>query len=286
MASPSASDSFLRKTNEELLYLVQHPELYHAALVAEAGRELRRRGFSLPKPSAPEPAAPAYPLDYAEPAPSGVGRWWPALVLALVVLGLGWWGLRNSASAPASKEEAAKKETAPKPTGPIVLEAVKTERLPDFEAETRAQVAEVRRLLPAADRADTTATGRYLRMARRYWLAENAAVHLTEQARTGSATGVFPGQVDLALERISWFMRAKAYDQHLTPTMEARLDLMQRGLILRRNSLSGFKSRYQVELTTMGQEEEDIAQEAAGLADEIRGRYQRKPAIRGNITEL
>ncbi|RPD50414.1 hypothetical protein DNI29_06380 [Hymenobacter sediminis] len=279
MASPSASDSFLQKTNEELLYLVQHPELYHAALVAEAGRELRRRGVGLPKPPAPEAAAPAYPLDDAEPTPSAVARWWPALALALVMLGLGWWGLRNPTSAP--KEVAAKK-----PAAPIVLEAVKAERLPDFEAETAAQVAEVRRQLSAADRADTTATGRYLRMARRYWLAENAAVHLTNQARHEPVTSVFPGQVDLALERISWFMRAKAYNQNLTLTMEANLTLMQKGLNLRRSSLQSFKSRYRAQMPMMDKEEERVHQEASGLADELRGRYQAKPAIRGNITEL
>ncbi|UOQ78029.1 hypothetical protein MUN84_05255 [Hymenobacter sp. 5516J-16] len=44
MAASSIPDSFLQKPTEELLFLVQHPELYHPSLVAEAGRELRRRG--------------------------------------------------------------------------------------------------------------------------------------------------------------------------------------------------------------------------------------------------
>ncbi|MBX0292931.1 hypothetical protein K3G63_20985 [Hymenobacter sp. HSC-4F20] len=281
MAAASTPDSFLQKTTDELLYLVQHPELYHPALIAEAGRELRRRGASLPNPSAPEPGPPPVAIE-EEPARAGASRWWPAGVLAAAVLGLGWWGLRSS-SAPSTTPAA---KVVARPAAPIVLEAVKAERLPDFEAETAAQVAELRRQLPASERADTTATGRYLRMARRYWLAENAAVHLTKQARTNAATGVFPGQVDLALERISWFMRAKAYNQHLTPLMEARLTLMQQGLALRRSSLQSFKSRYEAELTMMDPGEERVNEEATGFAEELRGRYQRKEPIRGNITDL
>ncbi|UOQ78030.1 hypothetical protein MUN84_05260 [Hymenobacter sp. 5516J-16] len=202
-------------------------------------------------------------------------------MLVAAVLGLGWWGLHTPtkpATPPAS--------VAAKKAEPIVLEAVKTERLPDFEAKTAAQVAELRRLLPAADRADTTATGRYLRMARRYWLAENAAAHLTSQARTGAVTAVFPGQVDLTLERITWFMRAKAYNQHLTAIMEERLNLMQQGLTLRRSSLQVFKSRYEAQMQLLDPQEEKVNQEATGLAEELRGHYQRKQPLRGNITEL
>ncbi|GGG56507.1 hypothetical protein [Hymenobacter glacieicola] len=282
MAASSAPDSFLQKPTEELLFLVQHPELYHPSVVAEAGRELRRRGTSLPPTPAPGPAATPEPVYHEpEPAAAGMARWWPAGVLAAAVLGLGWWGL-HSPTAPAATSA----PVAAKKAEPIVLEAVKTERLPDFEAKTAAQVAELRRLLPAADRADTTATGRYLRMARRYWLAENAAAHLTSQARTGAVTAVFPGQVDLTQERIAWFMRAKAYNQHLTATMEERLNLMQQGLKLRRSSLQVFKSRYEAQMQLMDPQEEKLHQEATGLAEELRGHYQRKQPLRGNITEL
>lgn len=282
MATSSAPDSFLQKTNEELLYLVQHPELYHPALVAEAGRELRRRGAALPASLAPEPTAPPLPPDYIEPGPTFLVRWWPALVLAALVLGLALWGLRSSQSAPAPTPAAT-----PKPAGPIVLEAVKVERLPDFEAETRAQVAEVRRQLPAADRADTTATGRYLRMARRYWLAENAAVHLTKQARTGAVTGVFPGQIDLTVERINWFMRAKAYNQHLTPTMETRLTLMQQGLVLRRNSLENLKTRYDMYGETYLDRDLNRADaEASDIGGELLGKPSKRAPMQGNITDL
>ncbi|GAB2767535.1 hypothetical protein HNQ93_000043 [Hymenobacter luteus] len=281
MATSSAPDSFLQKTNEELLYLVQHPELYHPALVAEAGRELRRRGAPLPKPAAPEPVAPSS-LDYVEPTPSRVARWWPAVVLAALVLGLAWWGLRSSQSAPAVTQA-----PSPKLTGPIELEAVKTERLPDFEAETAGQVAKVRQQLPTPDRADTTATGRYLRMARRYWLAENASVHLIKQARSGAVTGVFPGQIDLTLERITWFMRAKAYNQHLTPTMEDRLTLMQQGLVLRRNSLENLKTRYDMYGETYLDRDLNRADvEASDIGDELLGKPSKRAPMQGNISDL
>ena len=277
----SSSDSFLQKTTEELLYLVQHPELYHAALVAEAGRELRRRGAA----PAPLPAPDAVPVvssyDYAEATPSVLARWWPAGLIATAVAGLAWWGLHSSSS----PETAA----TPKPatTGPIILEAVKANRMPDFEVEAARQVAETRRQLPGPDRADTTAAGRYARMARRYWLAENSAAYLIDQVKADSVTGVFAGQADLALERITWFMRARAYDQHLTPTMEERLQLMQQGLTIRRSSLMGLKVKYESQGTLTadaGLLKADA--EARGLGNEVRGRYQQKAAIRGNIQTL
>ncbi|RSK46844.1 hypothetical protein [Hymenobacter rigui] len=278
----SSSDSFLQKTTEELQYLVQHPELYHAALVAEAGRELRRRGATLPRPATAEPvAAPAPVYDaYAEPTPSPLIRWWPAGLIAAAVAGLAWWGLRDStASTPAAVK--------PATNAPIVLESVKTSRMPDFEVETARQVANTRRQLPAQDRTDTTATGRYARTARRYWLAENAAAYLTAQAQGDSASNLFPNQVDLALERISWFMKARAYDQHLHPVMEARLNEMEQGMLLRRSSLQTLRTQYSVGAeVTESKEAFTQAAEAEDISRGIQGLPSRKEPIAGNLASL
>ena len=281
MSASSSSDSFLQKTTEELQYLVQNPEFYDPSLVAEAGRELRRRGALVPRSATVPPAAEPQLYEAVPVSESFLPTWWPALVVALAIIGLGWWGWRTSSAS--SAEKAAHKA----PAAPIVLEAVKTRQLPSFEQEAAAQVAQTRRLLPAADRADTTAAGRYARMARRYWLAENAAAYLTVQARGDSATGVFPEQVDLTLERISWFMKAKAYNQSLTPAMEARLTEMQQGLQLRRNSLQLLRSTY-----SNGAELPDAAKayteadEAADIGRVLRGLPSRQAPIAGNLASL
>jgi hypothetical protein len=280
----ASSDSFLQKTSEELTYLVQHPELYHATLVAEAGRELRRRGVALPRPQEAEPAAaaPVFTASaYPEATSSPLGRWWPAGLLVAAVAGLAWWGLRNSTATSAAV--AAK----PVSTEPIVLEAVKTDRMPDFEVETARQVATARRLLPAADRADTTATGRFTRMARRYWLAENAAAYLTKQAAGKKVPDVFPGQIIIALERITWFMKAKAYNQHLTPVMEERLQLMQQGLILRRNSLENLKTRYETYGETYLDRDLNRADfEASDISGELQGQPRKRAFMEGKLSDL
>ncbi|MDU0371211.1 hypothetical protein ACFPAF_12460 [Hymenobacter endophyticus] len=280
----SSSDSFLQKTSEELSYLVQHPELYHATLVAEAGRELRRRGVALPHPQGAEPAAAASVSAahaYEEPASSSLGRWWPAGLIAAAVAGLAWWGLRDSTAT--STAVAAK----PVSTEPIVLEAVKTDRMPDFEAETARQVATTRRQLSAQDRADTTATGRYSRMARRYWLAENAAAYLTKQAAGKKVPEVFPGQVTIALERITWFMKAKAYNQALTPAMEEHLQLMQQGLVLRRNSLKNLKTRYETYGETYLDRDLNRADfEASDIGGELLGQPSKRAPMQGKISDL
>ena len=270
------SDSFLQKTTEELLYLVQHPELYHPELLAEAGRELRRRGATVPRPAHTE-AAPEL-NEYEQPAASSVMRWWPAAALGAAVLGLGWWGLRDSPGAEAAK---------PAEPKPIVLEAVQTKQLPTFEAEAARQMAATRRQLPAADRADTTATGRFARTARRYWLAENAAAYLTAQAQGDSASSVFTGQIDLTLERITWFMKARAYDQHLHPIMEERLNEMQQGLTLRRSSLQTIKSQYELgaELTNAEAAFTEAA-EAADISRVVQGLPSQKAPIAGNLATL
>ncbi|NVO83865.1 hypothetical protein [Hymenobacter terrestris] len=277
---PTAPDSFQQKTTAELQYLIENPDFYDAGVVALARQELRRRGALVPAgPSFSEPAALSAPADYDdETAPAGHGnRWLLGGLLLAVVLAVAWWMLRPQPAPP----------VAAAPAAPIVLEATVIRPLPSFEQEAAGQVAITRRLLPAADRADTTAAGRYARMARRYWLAENTAAYLIAQALADSVTNVFPGQVTIAQERIDWFMSAKAYNQNLTPNMEARLTLMQQALVLRRVSLENFKTRYETygELyTDRDQNRADF--EAADIAGELLGRPTKRVPMQGNISDL
>lgn len=283
MPTPAdTSDFFQQKTTDELQYLVANPGFYDASVVTRARQELRQRGALVPieansVASIPASASAGHQAENDE-APAGRGRAWllSGLLLALG-LALAWWTFGGR---PAPKTAAA-------PAAPIVLEAVSTRPLPSFEREAAAQVATTRRLLPAPDRADTTAAGRYGRMARRYWLAENTAAHLTAQAAADSVTEVFPGQVTIALERIDWFMGAKAYNQHLTPLMETRLTLMQQALTLRRISLSNFKARYEQYgevFTDRDQQRADF--EATDIAGELLGRPTKRTPMQGKISDL
>ncbi|SNC74614.1 hypothetical protein SAMN06265337_2458 [Hymenobacter gelipurpurascens] len=275
----TGSDAFLKKTDEELYYLVEHPEFYHSALIMAASQELRRRGAALPTPAALPPSPAPLPFEYEEPEPSLLRRWLPA-ALAVMLLGLtGWLILRHTNTSPATTATA-------KPAAPIVLESVKAQPLPDFEAQTKIRLQEMRQQLPAADRADTTATGRYLRMARRYWLAESQAAHLTDIAKRDEAAGTFPGQLDLTQERISWFMRAKAYNQHLHPIMEERLTLMQQGLVLRQTMLHNFKYRFDNQLIMMDRDMNQADFEATDIGNELRGKPRQRAPIQGRLSDL
>ncbi|WP_019948013.1 hypothetical protein [Hymenobacter aerophilus] len=291
MSGPStAPDSFQQKTTAELQYLIENPGFYDAGVVARARQELRQHGALVPAPpSFPEITAlvppierdaaehdAAAPTEYDDEAPAGHGpKWLLGGLMLAVVLALGWWALRPRPAPPVAAAPA-----------PIVLEATVAQPLPSFEAEAAGQVATTRRLLPAADRADTTAAGRYARMARRYWLAENTAAHLTAQALADSVTDVFPGQVTIAQQRIDWFMGAMAYNQSLTPEMEGRLALMQRGLGLRRTSLAALKAHAEADMPLLDADVKRDQQEAASISQEVLGQYRKAAPIRGRLDAL
>ncbi|RFP65239.1 hypothetical protein D0N36_10275 [Hymenobacter lapidiphilus] len=275
---PSAPDSFQQKTTAELQHLIENPGFYDSGVVARARQELRQRGALVPAaPSFSEPAALPVEADYDDTAPAGRGnRWLLGGLLLAVVLAVAWWAFRPTPTVTAAAT----------PAAPIVLETTVIRPLPSFEQEAAGQVAITRRLLPAADRADTTAAGRYARMARRYWLAENTAAHLTAQAEADSVTDVFPGQVTIALERINWFLGAMAYDQNLTPEMDSRLALMQRGMGLRRSSLESLKAHAEMDMPPLNNDVERDQQEAKAISREVLGQYRKAAPIRGRLETL
>ncbi|MBT2557919.1 hypothetical protein J7E24_08990 [Hymenobacter sp. ISL-91] len=276
----SSPDSFQQKTTAELQYLIENPDFYDAGVVARARQELRQRGALAPTaPSFSEPATLPVPTDYDDDdtAAAGHGTKWllGGLLLALVLAGA-WWLLRPQPAAPVTAA----------PAAPIVLETTVVRPLPSFEQEAAGQVAITRRLLPAADRADTTAAGRYARMARRYWLAENTAAYLTAQALADSTTSVFAGQVGIGLERVNWFLSAMVYDQNLTPEMDNRLALMRGGMNLRRTSLEALKAHAEREMPLISETVERDQQEATSISREVLGQYRKAAPIRGRLETL
>ncbi|NVO31961.1 hypothetical protein HW554_12115 [Hymenobacter sp. P5342] len=275
----SSPDSFQQKTTAELQYLIENPDFYDAGVVARARQELRQRGALVPvAPSFSEPAALPIPTDYDDDtASAGRGnRWLLGALLLAVALAVAWWMLRPQPTAP----------IAAAPAAPIVLEATVIRPLPSFEQEAAGQVAITRRLLPAADRADTTAAGRYARMARRYWLAENTAAYLTAQALGDSTTSVFAGQVGIGLERVNWFLSAMVYDQNLTPEMDSRLALMRGGMDLRRTSLEALKAHADMDMPLISETVERDQQEAVSISREVLGQYRKAAPIRGRLETL
>ncbi|WP_375434469.1 hypothetical protein [uncultured Hymenobacter sp.] len=234
MATLPPSDSLSQKTDGELLFLAQHPDLYHADLIAAARRELRRRGIS-PDPAQPEPLPREnYILPYQEeqepsfwqrPAP------WVALLAVLLVGGILYWqNAQNKASQLVAAQQVEEE--------PIKLETVETHLIPTFDSLTRTQIAQEMRQLSPTDRSeDTTATRKYKLLATRYWNAENQSAYLFKQLK-GTATDVAVArQAPVVIEEWRRLTKALVYNHGLTATFAERMDLMRRAAYLRIETL-------------------------------------------------
>ena len=235
MAGLPPSDSLTEKTDAQLLFLAQHPELYHADLIVAARRELRRRGIS-PDPAPPEPLPrAAYILPYAEEAEPAFWQRpvpWVVLLSVLLIGGLGYWSHQQTKAAQALAAKEASE-------GPIVLKSVETHRIPTFDSLTRTQIAqEMRQLSPAERTEDTTATRKYKLLATRYWNAENQSVYLFDKLRKPS-NAAMAGQAPIVIEEWRRLTKALVYNHGLTPVLAERMDLMRRAAYLRIQTLQG-----------------------------------------------
>ena len=244
MYAPSSSDPefFAQKTDVELLFLAQHPELYHADLVSTARRELRRRGVSPnPTPAEPQPIATHLPAYNDDDEPSLWQR--PSLwmgVLAMLLLAGGWYWSNQRAEQRRQAAQAAD-------VGPPVLKSVETHLIPAFDSLTRTQIAQELRQLPAAERTrDTAATRKYRLLAERYWKAENQSAYLLKQIQTAPAPdSARPGQTTVVEEEWRRLTKALVYNHGLTPVLAERMDLMRRAAYLRIETLQGISGRFQ-----------------------------------------
>ncbi|WP_460555998.1 hypothetical protein [Hymenobacter daeguensis] len=227
--SDSLTDFYHQKTDAELQFFLDNPGYYQPELVAEARRELRRRGV-LPSPPIVAPApAPAYqPAPEAAPAPglkTGPVVLGVAVVLALSLGGFYYVQQKNSPAAPAPAAEAppvaARK-------GPPQLTEVATSAIPNYDVD--GLVEQQLRRVPAAERAAAKAAGQPLRqyreLARRFWAAETQTEYLLNQAREGKAGPVFADQTLVARTTWSAWNKAAVYKYKFGPAMQRQLELM------------------------------------------------------------
>ena len=234
-------DPLFEKTDAELLFLAQHPELYHADLITAARRERRRRGIS-PDPAPPEPLPrAAYLLPYEEE--TGSRFWqrpalWVALLTGLLVGGILYWKLKTTTAQQAVAQQADDQ--------PIELETVAIHVIPAFDSLTRTQIAQEMRQLSAVHRtADTTATRKYKLLAERYWKAENQSTYLLSHLNPTTPDPTLSGQTTMVIEEWRRLTKVLVYNHGLTPTLTERMDLMRRAAYLRIETLQGIKGRFQ-----------------------------------------
>lgn len=242
MSTLPPSDSLSQKTDNELLFLAQHPELYHADLIAAARRELRRRGIS-PDPAQPEPLPREnYILPYQEEQEPSLWQRptpWVVVLAVLLIGGILYW---NNMQKQATQSVAAQQEE----EGPIELETVQTHLIPTFDSLTRTQIAqELRQLSPSALSEDTTATRKYKLLATRYWNAENQSAYLFKQLKGNADDVALARQAPVVIEEWRRLTKALVYNHGLTATLAERMDLMRQAAYLRIETLQEVARRAQ-----------------------------------------
>ena len=222
---PAASNFYRQKTDEELLFFVQHPAQYAPELVAGAAQELRQRG-ALPAP-APAPAFVPYTPAPAGPGEAPPARAWGrpvALGLALLLLGGGYWLKQASdADTAAAQARAEAKRRLPPPR--LVAEA--THALPTYDAAVARAVDQQLRPVPAAEQANAQHLRQFRELARRFWAAETQTEYLTGQAYAGPVGPGFDNQVQAARETWQAWNHANAYGFSFGPAMQAQLQRMK-----------------------------------------------------------
>ncbi|QIX60273.1 hypothetical protein HER32_03335 [Hymenobacter sp. BT18] len=264
MSAPtnSGADFTAQKTTEELLFLARNPSLYHQSLVDSARRELQRRG-QLPAPEGP--AEPMLPLDGWEDEPDAVYSW-PRLVLGgvatLAVAGGLWWAARGNAPAPTPAAES---------SGPPVLVSVETHQIPAFTAEVESDLKTLKRQLPNQERRDTTATRKYLLLARRFWTAEHQTAYFLEHLPQVAADSTLTGQAELIDQEWHRLTSVLVYNHKLRPVMTERLALMRDIAHRRMEALILLKGRYSQGLPLGGKELQATLQPVPNLLAELQG---------------
>lgn len=219
----TTTDFYQHKTDAELLFFVEHPDLYQPDLVAAARRELRRRGVA--PTEAPAGSTPYLPAPEA-PADGGLRTGPLLLVLAvLLVSGAIFYFVRHK-SQPAAVAAAPAK---PKPR-PHLTE-VPTSAIPTYDVAglVAQQVAQV----PAAERTAAVkeqngeAMRQYRELVKRFWTAETQTEYLTNQAHSGKPNPMFTEQALVVREAWSNWNRAAVYNFKLGPIMGGHFDRMK-----------------------------------------------------------
>ncbi|GAB3871865.1 hypothetical protein GCM10028824_21580 [Hymenobacter segetis] len=218
----SITDFYHQKTDAELQFFIENPDHYQPDIVAEARRELRRRGVALPQP-APAPAE----VAYAPPTrglPTGPLVLAVAVVLALT-LGVLYFINHKNDPAPAT--------TAPaKPKAPPRLTEVATSTIPDFGPAVVASVQRQVQRIPAAERAaaakEAMPLRQYRELAKRFWTAETQTEYVMNQARRGQLDAALPGHIQAVGATWEQWNKALRYSYKFGPAMSDHLDIMTR----------------------------------------------------------
>ena len=224
----STDDFYHQKTDAELQFFVDHPELYQPSLIDAARRELRRRGV------VPVMAAPAElpPLTYVSPAeaaaPTGLATGPLTLGLAAVLLlGLGGFYIVKHKNQPSPPPVAPAK-----PKAPPQLVEVETSAIPTYDGVVAQAVAQQVQRLPAAElaaakaKADGMALRQYRELAKRFWAAECQTEYLVNQAYAGKASAMFADQALVARSTWSAWNKAAVYNYKMGPTMQQQVQYM------------------------------------------------------------
>jgi hypothetical protein len=222
--SDSASDFYHQKTDAQLLYFVEHPELYQPSLVAAARRELRRRGVQITEPELAVAPALYTPSRSRAPARSSKGG---ALSLALggVLLAsfISYYVLKEP-DQPAPK---AKTHKAP----PRLVE-VPMSVIPNYAAAVAQCVDQQLLRVPAGERAAAKQANQPLRqyreLTKRFWTAQTQTEYVFEQARKNNVTPALAGHVETVMTAWQQWNKATVYGYKFGPAMADHLDLMTR----------------------------------------------------------
>ncbi|WP_201983172.1 hypothetical protein [Hymenobacter rubidus] len=219
--SDHATDFYHHKTDAELLFFVEHPDHYQPVLVAEARRELRRRGVALPVPVAPE--APAAPLIATGPAQTGLRTGPIALAtVAVLAVSLGVLYFIKQKERPAAAEVVA----APVKKAPPKLTEVATSAIPSYDGAVAGAVVRQLQQVPAKEKADAQHLRQFRELAKRFWTAETQTEYLVNQVYAGKNGPMFVDQTVTVRETWRDWNHAAVYSFKFGPVMQAQFERM------------------------------------------------------------
>ena len=263
--SDTLTDFYHLKTDAELRFFVEHPELYQPELVALARRELQRRGIALAGGAA-LPAAPAH-----EAAPS---RSWGKIVglgLGLLALGGTYWLQMRADAAEAvlrARQEARRRLPPPR------LTEVATSAIPNYDGVVARAVAQQLARVPAAEKANAQHLRQYRELAKRFWTAETRTEYVLNKAREGKFDAALVGHVEAVEAGWEPWRKATLYGYKLGPVMANHLDLMTRAA---RQQQEGLADLYLVAKNPQPFENEKTQRREADVSDLLSGLLPKSP---------
>ncbi len=266
--SNAAPDFYHQKTDAELVYFVEHPDLYQAALVDEARRELRRRGVT--------PAAPAFAAPAAYISPSEVPQSKPwgkiiGLVLGVLVLGGGTYFLQQQSNAKEAELQA--RQEAKRRLPPPRLVEVATSAIPNYDGVVAQAVAQQLSKVPASEQADAQHLSQYRELAKRFWAAQAKTEYVFAEARQGNSDALAGHAEDAQAAWEPW-SKANLYGYKLGPTMATHLDLMTR---VANQQQEGLADLYLVAKNPQPFENEKTLRRDAEVSDLLSGLLPKSP---------